>query len=68
MSNGKPLFTGGLESIAPGDSIEFRIQAEQGSTVQVTAINVEVDNQALKIDSSYTNVGTWSSFKVTSKK
>ena len=35
MSNGKPLFTGGLESIAPGDSIEFKVQAEQGSTIEV---------------------------------
>jgi len=68
MSNGKPLFTGGLESIAPGDSIKFRIQAEQGSTVQVTAINIEVDTKALTINSDYTYVGTWSSFKVTAKK
>ena len=52
------------ESIAPGNKIEFRVQAEQGSTVQVSSIILDTVN----ITSDYTNVGKWSSFKVTAKK
>jgi len=33
------------ETVAPGESIEFRAQADAGETVQVTAITVDVDNQ-----------------------
>jgi len=52
------------ESVAPGNKIEFRIQAEQGSTVQVNGIILD---KAI-ITSDYTNVGKWSTFKVTAKK
>ena len=52
------------ESIAPGNKIEFRIQAEQWSTVQVSSIILDAGT----INSDYTNVGKWSSFKVTAKK
>ncbi len=57
------------ESIAPGDSIEFRVQADAGETVQVNSITIDVDKQEnLEINSNYTNIGTWTSFKVVSSK
>jgi hypothetical protein len=52
-------------SIAAGENVEFRIQAAKSATVQVKGIIIRADNQRLVINSDYTNVGKWSSFKVT---
>jgi hypothetical protein len=52
-------------SLAPGDKTELRLQADKSSTVQVKAIVVKVDNEIYVIDDNYTNIGSWSSFKVT---
>ena len=56
------------ESIAPGDSIEFRIQPSVASvnsnTLQVNSIILAEGT----LTSDYTNIGNWPSFKVTAKK
>ena len=52
-------------SIAAGESAEFRIQAAKSATVTVKGIIIKEDGQELVINSDYTNVGKWSSFKVT---
>ena len=52
-------------SLAPGDKTELRLQADKSSTVQVKGIVVKVNNEVYVIDDTYTNIGTWSSFKVT---
>ena len=53
------------KSIAAGQSIELRVQAAKSSTVQVNAIKVKAGNQTYVVTDSYTNVGSWASFKVT---
>ncbi|MBQ9553956.1 hypothetical protein IJU97_03210 [bacterium] len=53
-------------TLAAGDSTELRIQATNGYTVQVTSITIDAGSQKdLEISSDYTNVGKWTSFKVT---
>jgi hypothetical protein len=67
LANGslKSLITAKNVSIAAGENVEFRIQAAKSATVQVKGIIIREDGQTLVIDSNYTNVGKWSSFKVT---
>jgi len=52
-------------SLADWDSTELRLQAARSETIQVTAIIIKVDWKMIKISNDYTNVGKWSSFKVT---
>ena len=51
-------------SLADGDKTELVLSAGKSSTVQVTSIVIKVDNQTFEISSDYTNVGKWSTFKV----
>ena len=51
-------------SLADGDSTELVLAAGYRQTVQVTSIFIKVDWQTFEINSDYTNVGKWSSFKV----
>ena len=53
-------------SLAAGESTELRLQAAKAWTVQVSAITVDAGAQKnLEITSDYTNIGKWTSFKVT---
>ena len=61
----KSLVTNKGVSIAAGENVEFRMQAAKSATVQVKGIIIKDDNQTLIINSDYTNVGKWSSFKIT---
>ena len=51
-------------SLWAGESTEFRIQAAKSSTVQVTSMRLKAWNQTYVLTSDYTNVGKWTSFKV----
>jgi uncharacterized repeat protein (TIGR02543 family) len=51
-------------SLADGDKTELILAAGINSTVQVTAITIRIDGNEVTIDSDYTNVGKWSTFKV----
>ena len=46
------------------DEVKLVISAGYRSTIQVNAITVSVNGKEFKINSDYTNVGTWSTFKV----
>ena len=61
----KTLISAKNVSIAAGESVEFNIQAAKSATVTVNGIIIKEDGQTLVINSNYTNVGKWSSFKVT---
>ena len=52
-------------SLGDGDKTELVLQAAKNSTVQVNGISIRIDGKIVDITSDYTNVGKWTSFKVT---
>ncbi len=52
-------------SLGAGDRTSLDLQASKGHTVKVVGVAVKIDNVVYRLDSDYTSVGSWSSFKVT---
>ena len=58
-----------IETVAPGKSIEFKVQVEAGETITVDSITIDADDQLdMLIDSKYKNVADWTSLKITSSR
>jgi len=51
-------------SLSDKDSTKLVIDAAKNETVKVTAIHIKIGNNIIKLDSTYTNIGDWDSFRV----
>ena len=51
-------------SLSDKDSTKLVIDAAKNETVKVTAIHIKIGSNIIKLDSTYTNIGDWDSFRV----